>query len=67
MIGLKKKLITTNKDIVNYDFYNSNNIMVVDRANFQIDTELSISLMNYWKMKYMRNMEGWCNAVTLYG
>lgn len=39
MIGLKKKLITTNKDIINYDFYNCNNTMVVDRANFQIDTE----------------------------
>ncbi len=37
MIGLKKKLITTNKDIVNYDFYNENNIMVVDRTNFKID------------------------------
>lgn len=31
MIGLKKKLITTNHDIVNYDFYNSNNISVIDR------------------------------------
>lgn len=39
MIGLKKKLITTNKDIVNYDFYNENNIMVVDRMDFKIDKE----------------------------
>lgn len=31
MIGLKKKLITTNHDIVNYDFYNPNNISVIDR------------------------------------
>ena len=37
MIGLRKKLITTNKDIVNYDFYNENNIMIVDRENFKID------------------------------
>ena len=37
MIGLRKKLITTNKDIVNYDFYNENNIMVVDRKDFKID------------------------------
>ena len=29
-IGLNKKLITTNKDIVNYDFYNPNNIFVWD-------------------------------------
>lgn len=29
-IGLRKKLITTNKDIVNYDFYNPNNIFVIE-------------------------------------
>lgn len=37
MIGLRKKLITTNKDIVNYDFYHENNILVVDRENFVLD------------------------------
>lgn len=31
-IGLSKKLITTNKDIVNYDFYNPNNIFVWDET-----------------------------------
>ena len=36
-IGSKKKLITTNKDIVNYDFYNKNNIMIIDRKNVVID------------------------------
>lgn len=29
-LGAKKKLITTNADIVNYDFYNKNNILVYD-------------------------------------
>lgn len=29
-LGLHKKLITTNSDIVNYDFYNPNNILVID-------------------------------------
>jgi len=29
-LGAKKKLITTNKDIINYDFYNENNILVFD-------------------------------------
>lgn len=32
-LGLKKKLITTNKDIVNYDFYNPENIFVIDNIN----------------------------------
>lgn len=30
---LKKKLITNNKDIINYDFYNSNNIFVLGEDN----------------------------------
>ncbi len=30
------KMITTNKDIVNYDFYNQNNICVIDRDNIVI-------------------------------
>lgn len=31
IMGLRRKFITTNKDIVNYDFYNENNILVLDR------------------------------------
>lgn len=31
--GLRKKLITTNKNISSYDFYNPNNILIVDREN----------------------------------
>ncbi len=37
MLGMKKKFITTNTDIVNYDFYNSVNICVIDRCNPVID------------------------------
>lgn len=33
MIGMHKKLITTNASIVNYDFYHPNNIAVIDREN----------------------------------
>lgn len=32
-LGLQKKLITNNTDIVNYDFYNPQNILVVDADN----------------------------------
>jgi len=32
-LGLKKKLITTNKDIVNYDFYNPDNIFVIENTD----------------------------------
>ena len=39
IIGLHKKLITTNKDIINYDFYNKNNILVIDRENPYVDID----------------------------
>lgn len=37
LIGMQKKIITTNKDITNYDFYHPNNIMYIDRNNVVID------------------------------
>lgn len=38
MLGAKRKIITTNKNIKSYDFYNTNNILVVDRDDIQIDS-----------------------------
>lgn len=38
-LGAKKKLITTNKNIANYDFYNKNNILIIDRKNPIISKE----------------------------
>ena len=32
-LGAKKKLITTNKDVVNYDFYRKENVLIVDKDN----------------------------------
>lgn len=37
ILGLKRKFITTNSDIVNYDFYNKNNVMVIDREDPDFD------------------------------
>lgn len=34
-LGKEKKIITTNKDIKNYDFYNEQNILIIDE-NFEI-------------------------------
>ncbi len=45
IIGLKRKFITTNADIVNYDFYNPNNILVIDRKNPVVD-------MNFFEKPY---------------
>ncbi|AUI85126.1 hypothetical protein BS333_01290 [Vibrio azureus] len=35
-LGLKRKLVTTNKDVVNYDFYHPSNIYIIDRQNLVI-------------------------------
>ena len=35
-LGYRKKLITTNTDVVNYDFYNPQNILVLDPNNLHI-------------------------------
>jgi hypothetical protein len=39
LLGAQKKIITTNGDIVNYDFYDPQNILVIDRENPDFDTD----------------------------
>lgn len=36
LFGVNRKLITTNKDIANYSFYNENNILIINRENLEI-------------------------------
>ena len=38
-LGYQKKIITNNQDIINYDFYNKNNIWVVSETNYEIPME----------------------------
>ncbi|MFI0491321.1 hypothetical protein [Flavobacterium sp.] len=45
-LGYKKKLITNNKDIVNYDFYNANNIFVISEENYTIP-------LDFFKTEYV--------------
>lgn len=65
-LGYKKKLITTNKDIMNYDFYNPKNIYVIDKKFPKIDA-------SFFKEKYedipteileKYTMNGWFNKIT---
>jgi hypothetical protein len=57
-IGLQKKLITTNRNIVDYDFYNPNNILVIDEENIQIDP-------HFFKIPYEPIPESIYNNYTL--
>jgi hypothetical protein len=38
-LGAGKKLITTNQNIINYPFYNENNVLVIDRKDPKIDRD----------------------------
>jgi len=65
MLGMNKKLITTNKEIVEYDFYNPNNILVVDRSAVCIhDSFLHQPYQNVDKATYERySIESWIGDI----
>lgn len=65
MIGMKKKLITTNQDIVNYDFYNDGNVLIIDRNNPIIDkTFFEKPYVELSKDVYEKyNLENWIYRV----
>lgn len=64
-IGAGKKMITTNRDIENYPFYNPQNIMIIDRNNISIDKDFfntpyqHISSELYEKC----SMDGWVDDI----
>lgn len=64
-LGAKKKLITTNKDVVNYDFYRPENILVVDRNNPIISKEfLEITWQEIPEEIYKKySISSWLNNV----
>lgn len=63
-----RKLITTNEDIVNYPFYNSNNILVIDRKNPKLYKEFFdkpfLSLSE--KQLYKTSLNCWLEDVFFY-
>ncbi len=61
-IGGKKKLITTNRSIQHYDFYNTNNIAIIDRdkTDLQIDPR-------FWDAPYKEPDKFIVNKYTLRG
>ncbi|MCS6229736.1 lipopolysaccharide biosynthesis protein [Shewanella baltica] len=44
MIGARRKLITTNADVINYDIFNASNIFFVDRLNPIVASEFTSSV-----------------------
>lgn len=64
-LGLEKKLITTNADIKNYDFYNPNNILIIDEKNPVVPVDFFKN--EYEKIPdsvfYKYTLEGWTDNV----
>lgn len=65
MLGAKKKLITTNKEIMSYDFYNANNILYIDRSNPTLEISFFdgdyIELSKDVYFKY--SLDGWLQDI----
>ncbi|MBK0384103.1 hypothetical protein I5M32_14125 [Pedobacter sp. SD-b] len=64
-LGAQKKLITTNKDILNYDFYNENNVLVIDRVNPIIPESFVQSpfLATEKEILYKYSLNGWIDEI----
>jgi hypothetical protein len=64
-LSLEKKLITTNNDIKNYDFYNPNNILIIKEKNITIPLDFFendyVKIPEAIVKKYL--VENWINHV----
>lgn len=65
VIGAHKKLITTNKNIKNYDFYNSKNICIVDRESPMVPDDFFDSNCEDLseELYYKYSISGWLDDV----
>lgn len=65
MLGLRKKLITTNENIVNYDFFNKSNILVIDRITPIVPEEFLSSKYDLSKINLSSNysLQSWVKSV----
>lgn len=64
-LGLGKKIITTNEDIKNYDYYNPNNVLVIDRHDPVIEESFINSPYQPidTSLYYKYSIEGWIEDV----
>ncbi len=65
VLGAKRKLITTNKTIASYDFFDKRNIMIIDRINPKIDLDfIQSSYVEIPNEIYDRySLKGWIEEI----
>ena len=66
MVGMGKKLMTTNSDIKQYDFYRSDNVTVIDRNNVKFPEDLTKEYRPLSKELYHKySLEQWaCEVIN---
>lgn len=67
-IGGKKKLITTNKTIIDYDFFDQNNILVINETDdfHKINSFMRLKYINYPKELYQKySLRNWIKQVLI--
>lgn len=64
-LGNQTKLITTNKSIRYYDFYDENNICILDKINPRLDEKFIKGSYekNDSEMRMKYSLESWCKAI----
>lgn len=64
-VGSRKKMITTNADIKNYDLYNPHNICIIDRNNPEISDEFFTTSYEVLlpEIQYKYSIDGWINYI----
>jgi hypothetical protein len=67
MLGAKRKLITTNKHIEEYDFYDKNNVLVIDRNQTDINMDfLKSKFQNIDENIYYKySLNSWLSHIFL--
>jgi hypothetical protein len=64
-LGAGKKIITTNKEITKYSFFDPKNILVIDRDNIKLDRNFFESSFNPLSEDMLREMSisGWLRSI----
>ena len=65
VLGIGKKLVTTNSDVMNYDFYKYGNVHVIDRLNPEIPEEFIERKFNPYPsdIRNFYSVDGWLSDV----
>jgi hypothetical protein len=64
-LGAKKKLITTNENIIHYRFYNKKNILILNRNNPEIDSSFFNNQFEPYDKELIEKMSitGWIYSI----